>query len=148
MPNGATTTEEQRMMNLEQARRADEVDSQNQQRSTATTPKHFIGSGEFAIFSTFLGVIEIAQLLLDFIPFIGWVVNVVISLFIGLIFYFWLNGKINKGAPKKWYKAIYAGAGGSIIPIIPGYFGAIMYLYIQDHKLLGKIGKAMGDVTK
>jgi len=136
------TIEEQRMMELEQARMAEESSAQETAKAK-TEPRHFIESGEAALLLAFTGCIEIVQWLLDMVPYVGWIVNGGIAFFVGLIFFIWLNGKISKGAPKKWYKAVYAGAAGSIIPIIPGYFGAIIYLYLEDHKLLKKVfGKA------
>ncbi len=134
-------------MKLEQARQTGETNAQ-EKAGAKPESKHFIESGEAALLLAFTGCVEIIQWLLDMVPYVGWVVNGGISFFLGLIFYIWLTGKISKGAPKKWYKAIYAGSVGSVIPIIPDYFGAIIYLYIQDHKLLKKIGGKAGEMAE
>lgn len=134
MPTGATATEQERAMNLAENQSAGQ---RTEKSAAAPTQKHFINFGEAALLLAFTGCVEAIQLILDFIPFLGWLVNTVIAFLMGLVFFIWLNGKISKGAPKKWYKAIYGGAAGSIIPIIPGYFGAIIYLLIQDRNIPG-----------
>jgi len=148
--NGDTMTiEEERMMQLEQNRIADEMTLEEEGESAEGKQKsktqHFINSGEAILLVATTGFIEIIQWALDFIPYVGWVINVGISFFVGFTIYIWLSGKITKGAPKKWLKAIYYGAAGGAIPVIPGYCGAIIYLIYQDRQFLGK---AMGKMGK
>lgn len=136
-------------MELRQNQLANEGAAEAETGEEAAKPaeEHFINSGEMTLLSAFFGSLEIVQWLLDMIPYVGWVINGGIAFFAGFIFFIWLNGKISKGAPKKWYKAVYYGAAGSAIPIIPGYLGAIIYLYLQDHQLLKKIGGEVGKIA-
>ncbi len=150
MDEDTTTIEEERMMQLEQNRIADETSAEEEEESGAgamakPAEKHYINSGEAILLVAATGFIEIIQWALDLIPYVGWVINAGISFFVGFIIYIWLSGKITRGAPKKWLKAIYYGAAGGAIPIIPGYCGAIIYLIYQDRQFLGK---AMGKIGK
>ncbi len=148
--NGETMTiEEERMMQLEQDQIADEASAEKEEESetgskTKPAEEHYINAGEAILLLAFTGFIELLQWALDLIPYVGWVVNIIISFFVGGIIFLWLTGKIAKGAPKKWLKAVYYGAAGGALPIIPGYLGVIIYLLIQDRKILGKTaGKIM-----
>ncbi len=156
------------MMELKQTRLADEraEEEAEGEQSAAKPASHLINSGEAALLLGFTGFIELVQWGLDAapailtsIPVIGWVLgpgmsaaaffaNILIALFVGGSLLLWVNGKVAKGAPRKWYKIIYIGATGSVIPIIPGYLGAIIYLLILDRKILGKIAtRALGEKT-
>lgn len=157
MPPKENTIEDDQLMELEEARaaslaesrradeRAAEEATESKSETVAPAEKHFINSGEATLLLAFTGFIEIIQWLLDMVPYAGWILNGGLSLFMGLIFFIWLTGKIAKGAPKKWYKAVYYGAAGGALPIIPGYLGVMIYLILDDHQLLkkafGKIGE-------
>ncbi len=147
MPNGETTTiEEERMMRLEQERLAGEKQQEEQEEVAAEQVKpeeqHFINSGEATLLLAFTGAVAGIMCLFDLIPYAGWVINIIIALFVGGILLLWLTGKVAKGAPKKWYKAIYYGAAGSFFG---GYFGAIIWLLIQDRKILGKVAGGLSE---
>ncbi len=110
--------------------------------------EHFINTGEAALLLAFTGAIEVICWILDFIPYLGWIINIVITVIVGGILLIWLTGKVAKGAPKKWYKAIYWGAVGGAIPIVPGYLGAIIWLLVQDRKILGKVAGKLGEAVE
>ncbi len=152
MPYETTTIEEERMMQLEQDRIADEAYAEEEEElaegKQQSKTQHFINSGEAILLVAATGFIEIIQWALDFIPYVGWVINAGISFFVGFIIYIWLSGKIARGAPKKWLKAIYYGAAGGAIPIVPGYFGAIIYLIYQDRQFLGKVAGKIGKLIE
>jgi hypothetical protein len=144
--------EDQRAMELTQNQLATEREAEpTEEGEGAAKPKaeHFINSGEAVLLLAFTGSVEIIQWILDMVPYAGWIVNGGISFFVGFIIYIWLSGKIARGAPKKWLKAIYYGAAGGAIPIIPGYCGAIIYLIYQDRQFLGKVaGKIVKLIEK
>lgn len=158
MADETMTIEDQRMMELEQARFADEKAAEEASEESAgdaaakPAVRRFINSGEAPLLLAFTGAIDAVQWLFDFIPYFGWILNVIIAFPVGFILYIWIKGKMAKGAPKKWYKVLFAGAGGSIIPIIPGYFGAIIWLILEDRQTLkkafGKLGKVAEKVME
>jgi hypothetical protein len=150
MPDEEMTIEDRQAMELTQNQLASEQAAESaEEEKTAAKPAEgrYINSGEATLLLAFFGSLEIVQWLLDMIPYAGWIINVGIAFFAGFIFFIWLSGKIAKGAPKKWYKAVYYGAAGSALPIIPGYLGAIIYLYMEDHQLLKKIGGKLGETA-
>lgn len=144
MPNGATTIEEQQAMELTQNQLADErtAEEAGEAKKEKQQPKirQFINGGEAILLLAATGFIEIIQWLLDLIPYAGWIANGGISILVAMTLFIWLTGKVAQGAPKSWYKVIWLGALGGALPVIPGQLGAIIYLLIQDRKLLGKIG--------
>ncbi len=156
MDDETTTIEEERMMQLEQSRIADEASAEEEESSMETKAKtaeeHYISSGEAVLLLAFTGLIEVIQWIVDLLNLafgIGIIINAIITGFVFGILAIWMTGKVAKGAPKKWYKALYYGAGGGVLPIIPGFLGAIIYLLIQDRKILGKVaGKLGGGVEK
>ncbi len=120
-----TTNEDERLMRLQQSRQADETAGEEATGEEATgeekaKEEHFINTGEAALLLAFTGAIEVICWILDFIPYLGWIINIVITVIVGGILLIWLTGKVAKGAPKQWYKAIYWGAVGGAIPIVPG----------------------------
>ena len=140
------TIEDQQTMELAQKQLAAEnaVEPATGEGAAKPAEERFINSGEAILLLAFTGSVEIIQWILDMVPYAGWIVNGGISFFVGGIIFLWLTGKIAKGAPKKWLKAVYYGAAGGALPIIPGYLGVIIYLLIQDRKILGKTaGKLM-----
>ncbi|MDP3052286.1 MAG: hypothetical protein Q8N42_02140 [bacterium] len=143
------TIENEQMMRLEQERLA----SERQEEETAkgkqqSKTQQSINSGEAIILLAATGFIEIIQWALDLIPYVGWVVNGGISILVAMALFIWATGKVAQGAPKSWYKVIWLGAFGGALPVIPGQLGAIIYLLIQDRKLLGKIGGKLGEETE
>lgn len=166
MENDEMTIEDQQAMELEQARLADEraaeekaseetAEEETTEETAAEKGKKaksakgpFINAGEATLLLAFTGFMELVQWALDFVPFLGWAINIAISGIVGFIVYIWVSGKITKGAPKKWLKAIYYGAAGSAIPIIPGYCGAIIYLIYQDRQFLGKTMGKIGELIE
>ncbi len=148
MPNGEITIEEQRLMELQQARMADEMaaeeerEEETEKGAAKPAEEQFINKGEAILLLAFTGLVAVVSWALDFIPFAGWIINLIINIFVGFAFFIWLTGKIAKGAPKKWIKALYYGAAGSFFG---GYFGAIIYLLIQDQKMLGKVAGKLGE---
>ena len=153
MSDGETTIiEEERMMQLEQERLAGERQEEEQEETSEVNQQskaqQFINSGEAIILLAATGLIEIIQWVLDLIPYVGWLINAGISLLVALALFIWMTGKVAQGAPKSWYKAIWLGAIGGVLPVIPGQLGAIIYLLIQDRKLLGKIGGKLGEETE
>ncbi len=148
-----TTNEDERLMRLQQSRQADETAGEEATGEEATgeekaKEEHFINTGEAALLLAFTGAIEVICWILDFIPYLGWIINIVITVIVGGILLIWLTGKVAKGAPKKWYKAIYWGAVGGAIPIVPGYLGAIIWLLVQDRKILGKVAGKLGEAVE
>lgn len=155
------TIEDERLMNLEEARRADEMAREEAAENQTAAPSHFINSGEASLILGFAAFIVLAQwglevipTLVTSIPIIGWLIggamtmagyvaNFVLTILILLILLLWVNGKVAKGAPKNWYKIIIIGAFGNVIPFVPGFLGAIIYLIMTDHKIFGKIGTKM-----
>lgn len=121
---------------------AAEETEETQEAAAKTAEGHFINSGEATLLLAFTGAMAGISWLLDFIPYVGWIINAIINFFAGFILFIWMTGKVAKGAPKKWYKAIYYGAAGSFFG---GYFGAIIYLLIQDRKVLGKVAGELGE---
>ena len=127
MPNGEITIEEQRLMQLQQARMAEEMaaeEADEAQKTAKPAETHFINSGEATIMLAFTGIIEAIQAVVDWLNlafFIGEIINIIITIFVGFVLFIWLTGKIAKGAPKKWYKAIYWGAVGGAVPIVPAF---------------------------
>ena len=148
----ATTIENEQLAELEQKRTADERMEEGRAESEEgikPATGHFFDSGEVILALAFTGSTEIIQWLLDMVPYVGWIANGGIAFVVGFSMLLWLTGKIAKGAPKKWYKAVYYGAAGGAIPVIPGFLGAIIWLLIQDRKILGKVaGKAGGTLEK
>ncbi|OHA16043.1 MAG: hypothetical protein A3A10_02510 [Candidatus Tagabacteria bacterium RIFCSPLOWO2_01_FULL_42_9] len=142
-----TTSEEQRLINLQQARLADEKSAQTQAAAKPES-RRFINSGEAIFLLAFTGIVEAIQMVLDFIPFLGLALNAVIAFFVGFVLYIWVKGKIAKGAPKKWQTALFAGAGGSILPFVPGYLGAIIWLILEDRQLLKKAFGKVGEMAQ
>ncbi|PIQ69646.1 MAG: hypothetical protein COV90_00225 [Candidatus Tagabacteria bacterium CG11_big_fil_rev_8_21_14_0_20_41_11] len=159
MDDETTTIEEERMMQLEQQRLAAERQQEKQEEEEAGAEArakpakgHYISSGEAVLLLAFTGAVEIIQAIVDWLNLafmIGTIINAIITAFVFGILAIWMIGKVAKGAPKKWYKALYYGAGGGVLPIIPGFLGAIIYLLIQDRKILGKVAGKLGeDVEK
>ncbi len=155
--NGDTMAiEEERMMQLEQDRIADEAYAEEDEESETSAKakpaeKHYISSGEAILLLAFTGLIELIQWAVDLLNLafgIGIIINVVITGIVFGILAVWMTGKVAKGAPKKWYKALYYGAGGGVLPIIPGFLGAIIYLLIQDRKILGKVAGKLGEAVE
>ena len=148
MPNGTTTIEDEWSMELAQNQiaaenMAEEIEEEETEESKPIkTEERFINPGEAVLLLAFTGIMAGVSWLLDFIPYIGWIINIVINILIGFVLFIWLTTKVAKGAPKKWYKAIYYGAAGSFFG---GYFGAIIYLLIQDRKFLGKVAGKLGE---
>ncbi len=158
MPPETMTIEDERLMNLEEARRADEMAQEEAAENQTAAPGHFINSGEASLILGFAAFIVLAQwgleaipALVTSIPVIGWLIggamamagyaiNIVVTIFALLILLLWVNGKVAKGAPRKWYKIIIIGAFGNVIPFVPGFLGAIIYLIMTDHKIFGKLG--------
>lgn len=144
MPNGATTIEEQQAMELTQNQLADERTAEEageaKKEKQQSKIRQFINGGEAILLLAATGFIEIIQWLLDLIPYAGWIANGGISILVAMTLFIWLTGKVAQGAPKSWYKVIWLGLVGGALPVIPGQLGAIIYLLIQDRKLLGKIG--------
>ncbi len=140
-----TPIENQRAMELAQKRNQEEpTEAEEGGEGAKPREERFINSGEAILLLAFTGAVEIIQWALDMVPYVGWIVNGGIAFFVGGIIFIWLTGKIAKGAPKKWYKAVYYGAVGGALPVIPGFLGAIIYLLIQDRKILGQAaGKLM-----
>jgi uncharacterized membrane protein len=140
----ATTIEDQRAMELAQNQLSAERETEPTAEESAAKPaeERFISSGEAILLLAFTGIIAIISWAFNFIPYVGWVLNLIINIAVGGILLLWLTGKIAKGAPKKWYKAIYYGAAGSFFG---GYFGAIIWLLIQDRKILGKVAGKLGE---
>jgi len=162
------TIEDNRLMELEQARLADErAEAETEEEQSADAlPRHLINTGEAALLLGFTGFIELLQWLIDGLPAaltatvqivpglgqalgvvmgpalegVSIAANIIITLFVGGTLLFWVHGKTQRGAPKKWYKVIYIGATGAVIPIIPGFLGAIIYLVMIDRKAFGKLG--------
>ncbi len=133
-------------MQLEQERLADErQEEETTKGKQQPKTQQFINSGEAIMLSAATGFIEIIQWLFDLIPYAGWVVNGGISILVALALFIWATGKVAQGAPKSWYKVIWLGAFGGVLPVIPGQLGAIIYLWMQDWKLLGKIGGKLGE---
>ena len=149
MPNDEIATiENERMMQLEQERLAGERQKEEQGKTAEgkqSKTQQFINSGEAIMLLAATGFIEIIQWLFDLIPYAGWVVNGGISILVAMALFIWATGKVAQGAPKSWYKAIWLGAFGGALPVIPGQLGAIIYLLMQDRKLLGKIGGKLGE---
>lgn len=141
--------EEKRLMRLEEQRRAQEMTEEEEKTEEGTIKppeEHFINTGEAALLLAFTGAGEGITWLLDFIPFAGWVISIIaVTAPVGGILLIWMTGKVAKGAPKNWYRAIYWGAVGGAIPIIPGYLGSIIWLLMQDRKILSKIGGKLGE---
>ncbi len=129
-------------MRLQQTRGKAETEAEEKEagKAKAGAAKRFINSGEAIILLAATGFIEIIQWALDLIPYVGWVVNGGISFLVAMVLLIWMTGKVAQGAPKSWYKAIWFGAFGGAIPVIPGQLGAIIYLLMQDRKIFGKIG--------
>lgn len=145
MEDEATIIEDQREMELRQNQLAAEKEAESvEEGGGAVKPatERFINSGEAILLLAFTGIIAIISILLDFIPLMGWLANLLINLAVGGLLLLWLTGKVARGAPKKWYKAIYYGAAGSFFG---GYFGAIIWLLIQDRKVLGKVAGNLGE---
>jgi len=148
MEDEATPIENEQLAELEQRRAeerlAEEKSQQGVEGEGAAKPaeEHFINSGEAVLLLAFTGIIAIISVVLDWLPYFGWIINLIINLAVGGILLLWLTGKVAKGAPKKWYKAIYYGALGSFFG---GYFGAIIWLLIQDRKVLGKVAGKLGE---
>lgn len=158
MPPETMTIEDERLMNLEEARRAEEMAQEEAAENQTATPSHFINSGEASLILGFAAFIVLAQwglealpTLVAGIPIIGWiiggamtmagyVVNIIITIFALLILLLWTNGKVAKGAPKSWYKTIIIGAFSNVLPFVPGFLGAIIYLIMTDRKIFGKLG--------
>lgn len=152
------TIEDERLMNLEESRRAEEMAREEAEENQPAVPSHFINSGEATLILGFAGLIVLAQWGLEAlpamvaaIPVIGWLVggamtmagfvaNAVVTILALLIFLLWVNGKVGKGAPKSWYKVIIIGAFGNVLPYVPGFLGAIIYLLMIDRKIFGKLG--------
>ncbi len=148
MPDQATTENEQ-AVELAQSQRAGELAAETEPAAEGAKPgaERFISSGEAILLLAFTGSTEIIQWLLDLVPYAGWIVNGGITFVVGFSLIIWLTGKVAKGAPKKWYKAVYYGAVGGALPVIPGFFGSIIYLLMQDRKLLGQTAsKLMGKI--
>ena len=156
MADENATIEEERMMQLEEARIADEEASaaaeeeetdETQGKPAKSAPDHFINGGEAALLLAFTGLVEIIQWAVDFLDviLIGILINGAITIFVGFILFIWVSGKVADGAPKSWFKAIYYGAVGGALPVIPGFLGAIIYLLIQDRKILGKVAGELGE---
>lgn len=151
MPNGAATIEDQRMMELQQKRLMDErTEEETAESGKEAKPaaEHFFNSGEMILAMAFTGAIEIIQWLLDLVPYAGWIVNGGITFVVGFSLFIWLTGKVAQGAPKRWYKAVYYGAAGGALPVIPGFLGAIIWLLIQDRKILGKVAGKAGEALE
>ena len=147
MPDEINTIEEQRLMRLQQMREKAENEAEEETGEEPKTGpgKRFINSGEAIILLAATGFVEIVQWALDFIIYLGWIVNVGISILVAIALFIWATGKVAQGAPKSWYKIIWAGAFGGAIPVIPGQLGAIIVLIALDWKWLGKImGEKLG----
>jgi hypothetical protein len=148
MANGAATTENEWAMQLNQnalaSENAAEAEGATETGEAAAKPaeQRFISDGEAPLLLAFFGAVAGIQGTFDLIPYVGWIINVGITLVAGGIFFIWLTGKVAKGAPKKWYKALWYGALGSFFG---GYFGAIMYLLMQDRRILGKVAGKFGE---
>jgi hypothetical protein len=145
MPDDISTTEKKRQEQLNQSRKDEGEGGETQEKEKQKAKTRFINSGEAIILLAFTGGVEIVQWALDLIPFVGWVVNIIISGLVFLILFIWLMGKIGQGAPKKWLKALWYGAAGGVIPIVPGFLGAIIYLLMQDWKIFGKVFGKLGE---
>ncbi|MFH0803854.1 MAG: hypothetical protein V1877_01930, partial [Candidatus Tagabacteria bacterium] len=85
MADEAMTIEEQRAMELTQNQLASERLAEPAKDEEAAKPakEHFINSGEAILLLAFTGFIELLQWALDLIPYVGWVVNIIISFFVG-----------------------------------------------------------------
>ncbi len=139
------TIEQERMVQLEQDRIADEMAAEEELEEGAKAKpaeEHYISPGEAILLLAFTGLVALISWAFDFIPFLGWIINLIINLLVGLTLFIWVSGKVAKGASVKWYKAIYYGAAGSFFG---GYLGAIIYLLIQDRKILGKVAGKLGE---
>ncbi len=153
MDDETIAIEEDRMMQLEQDRIADEAYAEEEEESTTgagakPAEEHYISSGEAILLLAFTGLVEVIQWAVDLLNIafgLGIIINAIITGLVFGILAIWMTGKVAKGAPKKWYKALWYGAGGGVLPIIPGFLGAIIYLLIQDRKILGKIGGKLGE---
>jgi uncharacterized membrane protein len=147
MPDETMTIKDEQAIQLKQSQIAAERAAGEAGRAKKGKPKeeHFINSGEAILLLAATGSLEIIQWLLDLIPYVGWIVNGGISILVAMTLFIWLTGKVAQGAPKSWYKVIWLGAFGGALPVIPGQLGAIIYLLIQDRKLLGKIGGKLGE---
>ncbi len=149
MEGEATTIENQQAMELAQNQITNErgVEPETEEGAAKPAEERFINSGEVTLLLAFTGAVEGIQQAIDWLNLafgIGTIINVAITLAVLFILVLWLTGKVAKGAPKKWYKALYYGAVGGALPIIPGFLGSIIYLLIQDRKILGKTaGKLM-----
>ncbi len=134
-------------MELQQKRSTGKTNGQKTPGKTdaAQSSQRFIDSGEAVLLAATTGLTELIQWALDLVPYVGWIINGGITFVVGFGLFIWVSGKVAKGAPKKWYKAIYWGAVGGALPVIPGYLGSIIYLLIQDRKILGKIAGKMGE---
>lgn len=137
------TIEEKRQEQLNRSRK-DAAEEESEETKRASPPR-FINAGEAIILLAFTGAIEILQWALDLIPYLGWIINIIISGFVLFVLFIWLTGKIAQGAPKKWLKALWYGAFGGVLPVIPGFLGAIIYLLMQDWKIFGKIFGKLGE---
>ncbi len=63
-------------------------------------------------------VVDIAQLILDFIPLVGWAINVVIDIFFGIVFYALLNAIGIKTRGFKKRAAFLVGLVANAIPVV------------------------------
>lgn len=143
MANDSTIEEERKMRLTQETQGAERAEEEKAQKKTGV--RQFINSGEAILLLAATGFIEIIQWLFDLIPYAGWAANGGISLLVALTLFIWLTGKVSQGAPKSWYKAIWLGALGGVLPVIPGQLGAIIYLLIQDRKILGKVAGKLGE---
>jgi hypothetical protein len=146
MAKDAATIENEWAMQLNQGALANEnaAEGATETGKAAAKPaeQRFISGGEAPLLLAFTGAVAGIMAFFDLIPYVGWVINVIIAFIVGGILLLWLTGKIARGAPKKWYKAIYYGAAGSFFG---GFFGAIIWLLMQDRKILGKIAGELGE---
>lgn len=141
--------ENQQAMELAQNQLAQErLAEPSEEEGAKPAGQRFINAGEAPLLLAFTGVVEGVQQVVDWLNLAfgaGTIINAAITAAVLFVLFIWVTGKVAKGAPKKWYKVIYLGAAGGVIPIIPGQIGAIIWLLIQDRKILGKVAGELGE---